>query len=223
MTPATAPRRHGKNLANGMIKVAAILLVAGRSTRFAATSETTQTKLAASLAGKPLARYAAEAAVASSARPVIAVSGHARTDVEAALSGLPLQWVHNARFAEGLASSLQSGLAVAPDDVDGVLILLGDMPAVTPALIDRLIGAFAAKPDVLAVAPVHAGQRGNPILLARGLFAAVAKLDGDIGARRVIDALPSEQILEIPVGGAETRLDVDTRDALAAMAQAFKF
>jgi molybdenum cofactor cytidylyltransferase len=206
-----------------MIKVAAILLVAGRSTRFAATSETLQTKLAASLAGKPLARYAAEAAVASSARPVIAVSGHARADVEAALAGLPLQWVHNADFANGLASSLQRGLSAMPNDVDGAVILLGDMPAVTPGLIDRLIAAFETKPDALAVAPVRVGQRGNPILLARELFGAVAKLDGDIGARRLIDALPPERILEVPVEGSETHLDIDTREALAEATRTLKF
>jgi molybdenum cofactor cytidylyltransferase len=206
-----------------MIKVAAILLVAGRSTRFAATSDPLQTKLAASLAGKPLARYAAEAAVASAARPVIAVSGHARANVETALAGLPLQWVHNADFANGLASSLQRGLEAMPNDVDGAVILLGDMPAVTPGLIDRLIEAFETKPDAFAVAPVQVGQRGNPILLARELFAAVAKLEGDIGARRLIDALPRERIVEVPVDGAETRLDIDTREALAAATRTLKF
>lgn len=206
-----------------MIKVAAILLVAGRSTRFSAAPEAAQTKLVAPLAGKPLARYAAEAALASSADPVIAVTGHARADVEAALEGLALRWVHNARFADGLASSLQHGLAAAPDDVDGAVILLGDMPAVTPGLIDQLIAAFKAKPDALAVAPVHDGQRGNPILLARELFAAVAGLDGDIGARRLLDASPRERILEIPVEGFETRLDIDTREALTAATRTLKF
>lgn len=182
-----------------------------------------QTKLATSLGGKPLARYAAEAAVASSARPVIAVSGYAHADVEAALEGLPLQWVHNAAFANGLASSLQSGLAALSDDIDGVVVLLGDMPAVTPDLIDRLIAAFERKPTALAVAPVQAGQRGNPILLARDLFAGVARLEGDIGARRLLDALPSDRILEISVEGAGTRLDVDTREALAAATRTLKF
>jgi molybdenum cofactor cytidylyltransferase len=209
-------------MANVMIKVAAVLLTAGCSTRFAATGEKAQTKLTASLAGKPLARYAAEAALASSARPVIAVTGHARADVEAALEGLPLQWVHNARFADGLASSLQSGLAAAPDDVGGAVILLGDMPAVTPGLIDRLIVAFARRPDVLAVAPVQRDRRGNPILLARALFPAVATLEGDIGARRLLDDLPPERILEIPADALETALDIDTADALASAARILK-
>jgi molybdenum cofactor cytidylyltransferase len=224
MKRATAPLRRGKELTNMTVKIAAIVLAAGRSTRFSPmNNDGAQTKLAVSLAGKPLVRHAAEAALASSARPVIVVTGHARADVEGALAGLPVLFTHNERFATGLASSLQIGLAAAPAEAEGVVVLLGDMPAVTPDLVDRLVAGFASQPDALAAAPVQQGRRGNPILLARGIFAAIASLEGDVGARRLLDALPRDRMLEVPVDGFAADLDIDTREALEAATRVLKF
>lgn len=199
-----------------MVKIAAILLAAGRSARFAAAGGEEGTKLAALVAGKPLARYAAEAALAASARPVVVVTGHARDAVEAALRGLPLRFVHNPAFASGLASSLKAGLAALPADIEGAVVLLADMPAVAPALIDRLVAAYAAAPGALAAIPLAEGRRGNPVLLARALFPAMAALEGDEGARRLLAGLPSERVIEIAAADDGATLDVDTPDALAA-------
>jgi len=199
-----------------MVKIAAILLAAGRSARFAAAGGQEATKLAALVAGKPLARYAAEAALASSARPVVIVTGHARDAVEAALRGLPLRFVHNPAFASGLASSLKAGLAALPGEIGGAVVLLADMPAVAPALIDRLAAALAAAPEALAAIPVAEGRRGNPVLLARALFPAMAALEGDEGARRLLAGLPPGRVIEIPAGDDGATLDVDTPEALAA-------
>jgi molybdenum cofactor cytidylyltransferase len=168
-----------------MPEIAAILLAAGSASRYRAAGGKTS-KLVADLAGKPLARHAAEAALGSKARPIIVVTGYDRPAIEKALAGLPLQFTHNADYANGLASSLKVGVVALPAGIDGALILLGDMPAVTPALIDRLIAAFAERPDALAAAPVSAGRRGNPVLLSRALFAAIAKLEGDEGARKLL-------------------------------------
>ena len=205
-----------------MVKIAAIVLAAGRSTRFAAAGGTGATKLTAPLAGKPLARYAAEAALASSARPIVVVTGHARSAVEAALRGLSLQFAHNPDFAAGLSTSLRTGLAALPEDAAGAVVLLADMPAVRPSLIDQLIAAFAKQPSALAAAPTQDGRRGNPILLARALIPAVADIQGDEGARRLLAVLPPGRLLEVPVDDKSVNLDIDTPDALAAAAPLLK-
>ena len=106
-------------------RIAAVILAAGRSTRMGGPN-----KLLAEIGGKPLVRIAAEEALASRARPVIVVTGHQRDKVEAALEGLDVQRVHNPDFAEGLSTSLKAGLAAVPDDVDGAIVCLGDMPQV---------------------------------------------------------------------------------------------
>ena len=205
-----------------MAEIAAIVLAAGASSRFRAAGGGDSTKLVAPLAGRPLVRHAVEAALASHARPILVVTGHDRAAVEAALEGLALQFAHNGAYAQGLASSLKTGVAALPGDVAGALILLGDMPAVTPALIDRLIAAFDQRPDALAAAPMRDGRRGNPVLLSRALFPAIAKLNGDEGARMLLDNAGSGRMIEVDVSGIGSVLDVDTPQSLAEARRALE-
>ena len=83
------------------MSVAAIVLAAGRGARFGAAPG----KLLAHYRGRPLARHAVEAALASKASKTIVVTGHARGDVEQVLAGLPVNFAHNPDFASGVASS----------------------------------------------------------------------------------------------------------------------
>ena len=167
-----------------MIEVGAIVLAAGRATRFGAAPD--DSKVVAILDGKPLVRHVVDAALASRARPLVVVTGQAARRVAHALEGAaPLVVVHNRDFALGMAGSLRAGLAALPPAVDGALVLLADMPRVSPRTLDTLIEAFAhERPD--AVVPSHDGRRGNPVLLGRTLFPAVEALQGDEGARRLL-------------------------------------
>ena len=192
------------------------MLAAGQSSRFRAGGGLATTKIVEELGGKPIVRMATEAALASRARPVIVVTGHARSPVEAALAGLEVEWAHNPEFSSGLASSLRVGLSAMPAEVAGALILLGDMPWIEAGLIDALIAGFLADPRALAAAPSHGGRRGNPVLLGRGLFAAGMRLEGDEGARRLIGSLGAGELVEIEASGAGVIADIDTPADLAA-------
>lgn len=191
--------------------VAAVILAAGTSSRFRAADASVPTKLVADLDGLPLVRRVAVAALASRARPVLVVTGHAAAEVRKALSELDVAIAHNARYLEGLSSSLKAGLAALPADSAGALILLGDMPGIGPSLLDRLIDDFALAPGFDAVVPVRAGRRGNPALLGRALFDAAANLSGDEGARGL---LRDARVLEIEVAEDGVAIDVDDPEML---------
>jgi molybdenum cofactor cytidylyltransferase len=188
--------------------IAAVILAAGRSTRMGGSN-----KLLAEIGGRPLVRIVAEAALASQARPVIVVTGHQRDKVEAALLGLDVQRVHNPNFAEGLSTSVKTGLAAVPADADGAIVCLGDMPQVSAALIDKLIAAFDAERGALVVVPVIDGQRGNPVVWARRFFPELAALEGDVGARHLIGRYP-EAVAEVALTDTAALIDVDTPEAL---------
>jgi molybdenum cofactor cytidylyltransferase len=198
-----------------MTEIAAIILAAGRSTRFAGDQPGT-TKLIAELHGRPLVRHVADAALASTARPLIVVTGHARDLVQDALAGLPLTFIHNKAYATGLASSLRIGIAAVPPAVSGAIILLGDMPLVAADLIDQLVRRFEQSSEAGAIVPVTKGGRGNPVLLARSLFPAVAQLAGDEGARRLLQQ-PDIHVVEIAVSDAAAGADIDTPEALETL------
>ncbi len=211
MEIVTRPQPRDEPIAAGGRSIAAIVLAAGRSTRMGGPN-----KLVAEIAGKPLVRIAAEEALASRAKPVIVVTGHQRERVEAALAGLPLKLVHNPDFADGLATSVRSGIAAVPAGADGAVICLGDMPQVNAGLINRLIDAFDPEQGALGVVPTIEGKRGNPVLWSRRFFPDLMTIEGDIGARRLIGRY-GEAVIEVPVSGKAAFTDIDTQEALAGL------
>jgi molybdenum cofactor cytidylyltransferase len=202
------PRQDGQPAGR---RVAAVVLAAGRSTRMGGPN-----KLLAEIGGRPLVRIAVEQALASRARPVVVVTGHQRSEVEAALKGLPVTFTHNPDYAQGLSTSLKAGIAALPAEVDGAIVCLGDMPQVDAALIDRLITAFDPEKGALVVVPTIAGKRGNPVVWSRRFFGDLGQLEGDVGARHLIGSYP-EAVVEVPLTGRAALIDVDTPDALRAV------
>jgi len=161
-------------------------------------------------------RIAAEEALASGARPVIVVAGHQRGEVEKALAGLPVQIVYNPDFAEGLGTSLRTGIAAVPADAEGAIVCLGDMPQVDAGLIDRLIAAFDPDRGALVVMPTFEGKRGNPVLWSRRFFPDLMAIEGDVGARHLIGRY-GEAVAEVPLEGKAALVDVDTPEALTGV------
>jgi molybdenum cofactor cytidylyltransferase len=192
-------------------KVAGLVLAAGRSTRMGGPN-----KLTEEINGRPLVRIATEQVLASRAKPVIVVTGHQRERVEHALAGLPVTFVHNPNFAEGLSTSLKTGIAAISADADGAIVCLGDMPQVSAALIDRLIGAFDPARGALVVIPTLDGKRGNPVLWSRRFFPDLLAVEGDVGARHLIAGY-AEAVAEVPVDDQAALTDVDTPEALIAV------
>jgi molybdenum cofactor cytidylyltransferase len=190
-------------------KIAAIVLAAGLSSRMG------RNKLLAELNGKPLLRHAVEAASKSSADPVIVVTGNEGEKVAAALAGLKVETVVNHDYANGLSTSLKAGIAALPADYDGTLVLLGDMPGVTSALLDRMIAAFSPADGRAICVATHGGKRGNPVLWARRFFPEILALEGDSGAKPLI-AANGELVCEVEAADDGPLADIDTPQALAA-------
>jgi molybdenum cofactor cytidylyltransferase len=199
----------GGNSVAEISNIAAIVLAAGRSTRMGSN------KLIADVGGKPMVRRVAEAALSSAASPVLVVTGHHEADVRMALSGLDVAFVHNPHFAQGLSTSLKAGIAAAPANVAGAMVLLGDMPQIAPGHLDQLIAAFRDGAGAVIV-PVHAGKRGNPVLWPRAFFPAMLGLEGDAGAKRLL-AANAVRVREVDLGTNAIFLDVDTAEALAQL------
>jgi molybdenum cofactor cytidylyltransferase len=192
-------------------RVAAIVLAAGRSTRMGA-----QNKLLADVGGTPMVRRVVETAVASRARPVLVVTGHMAAEVGAALAGLDVTLVANPDYATGLASSLKAGIRAVPAACAGALVLLGDMPRITPEHLDRLIDAFIADNGMVIVAPTHHGKRGNPIIWPPAFFPDLLQLEGDIGARSLLIE-HARQVEEVELDNLGIFADIDTPEELARM------
>ncbi len=191
--------------------IAAVVLAAGRSTRMGAVN-----KMLAEIGGKPLVRIATEQALASRAKPVIVVTGHECERVEQALAGLPVRFVHNPAYADGLAGSVKTGIGAVPAESDGAIVCLGDMPQVDSGLIDKLLAAFDPERGALVVVPSIDGRRGNPVVWARRFFNDLMTITGDIGARHLIGQY-AEAVVEVPLAGEAALTDVDTPESFSAV------
>lgn len=191
------------------MSIGAIVLAAGRSSRMGAA------KQLALIDGEPMLRRTVEAVIGSGLTPVVVVTGHESEHVGAALKGLSVTLVRNPDYARGLSTSLKAGLEALPDDLDGALIALGDMPRVTAEDIAALAAAFDPAEGRAIVVPVHAGKRGNPVLWAQAFFPEIKALSGDTGAKAII-AANAEAVFEVERGpGVLT--DVDTPADLRAV------
>jgi CTP:molybdopterin cytidylyltransferase MocA/xanthine/CO dehydrogenase XdhC/CoxF family maturation factor len=190
-------------------RIAGVVLAAGTSSRMG------KNKLAIPIDGKPLVRHAVEAALTAALDPVIVVIGHEPAAIRDALGGLPVHFVQNDAFADGLSTSLRTGIKAVPPSCDGAMIILGDMPDISPELIDRAVAAFdPAQSRTICVATAQ-GERGHPVLWGRQFFSSIEHLQGDTGARNLM-ALHADQVYEVEAGDGAPLTDIDTPESLAA-------
>ena len=168
----------------------------------------------------PMVRASVARALAAGLGRTVVVTGHEADGVGAALDGIDVELVHNPAADAGMASSLVRGLSalLTPPEraVDAVIVHLADMPNVASGTLRALAAAWAAHPEARAVVPVHAGRRGNPVLLDAARFDDVLALEGDVGARRLLER-DAGSVLELAVDDPGTLVDHDTPQALAAL------
>jgi molybdenum cofactor cytidylyltransferase len=205
-----SPRESKRALPQKAPEIAAIVLAAGRSSRMGSN------KLLADIDGRPMVRRTVEAVLASEARPVIIVIGHEGDKVRSALAGLDVTFVFNPEHLQGLATSLRVGIGSVAMETDGALVCLADMPLVAPGEINKLISAFNRVERRTIIVPVHGGKRGNPILWGREHFTEISRLDGDHGARALLDLHP-EEVTEVVMRSDAVLADFDTPESLARL------
>lgn len=189
--------------------VAAVVLAAGRSSRMGFD------KLTAVLWGVPVVGHAVDAALASRAAPVVVVVGARDEPVRAALAGRRVCFVHNSDAAAGLATSLRAGIGALSENTRAAIVCLGDMPCIRSDHIDALIDAHGRSPSSICV-PVHGGTRGNPVLWPACYFAELARLEGDVGGRHVLER-HAQDVCAVPTADDAILIDVDTPETLDAL------
>ena len=208
--PQTAP---------GSRRIAALVLAAGRSSRFEGGH-----KLLADTGGTPLIAGVMTALSQSDAASIILVTAPDGQPIVAAAG--PGRWrgVVNDAAQEGLASSIRAGLraleaeqtsAAGEPSLAGVLIVLADMPGVTAELANALIALSAAHDHSAIVFPAGPdGQQGHPVVWPRALFPELMKLSGDQGAKALLRS-HRDAVVTLAVTDASAFLDIDTRQDLA--------
>ena len=188
-------------------RIAAVVLAAGQSRRMGSAN-----KLLAEVDGAAMLQRALEAARASQAASVLVVTGHERERHRGGGSMRRRSTIPTLRT--GFRPRLPQALRRCPRMLTALWFLLGDMPFVSAAHIDRLIAAFNPLEGRSICVPTFNGKRGNPVLWGRELFAEIGGVSGDVGAKHLIGA-NGDLLVEVPMPDAGVLRDVDTPDSLA--------
>lgn len=164
------------------MKIGAIILAAGGSTRFHAK----QHKLLVKIDGKSVIRTTVEKALQSDFQPVIVVVGAKAEYITAEIHDLPIIIVQNADWLQGQSTSLKCGIWTIPPEVESVCILLADQPLISRDTLHCLSLHQESYPDEI-IAPLYHGKRGNPVLFPRKFFPDLLdRISGDSGGREII-------------------------------------
>jgi molybdenum cofactor cytidylyltransferase len=208
------PREGSAAAAPRAPSIGAIVLAAGQSRRMGSVN-----KLLETVGDAPMVRRVVQNVLASDVAETVVVLGHEAERVREALAGLDVRFVVNADYAQGLSTSLKAGLEALAESRDGAIVCLGDMPLVAPRHVDRLIAAFDPVEGRGICVPVVEGKRGNPVLWARGYFAEMMEVQGDVGARHLLGQF-ADDVCEVDMGDRAVMTDIDTPEALKAVIEA---
>ncbi len=189
---------------------AVIILAAGRSARLG------RPKQLLPYQGKSLLVHAVDIAKDSEAGPVIVVLGAGASELEKLIDEKNLHIVENKEWQEGIASSIRCGLNTLKRVAllsDAVILMVCDQPHIDTTIINELIDT-QKKTGKPIVASRYGNTTGTPVLFFKSLFAELLELEGDKGAKKLIDKYPAElATISFPLG----EIDIDTEEDYQAL------
>lgn len=118
---------------------------------------------------------------------VVVVLGRAAEEVRERVDFGDARVVENPIFGEGCSSSYRAGIGALDAGSTAVMIILGDLPGITPEIINQLAGAWREQEAPIALCS-YEGRRGHPMIFARSMFAQLVDLHGDKAAWKLVDA-----------------------------------
>ncbi|MFO7172639.1 MAG: nucleotidyltransferase family protein [Bacillota bacterium] len=202
-------------------EAAALVLAGGAGRRFGAN------KLLHPWAGSTVLEASLRAPLRAGLKEVVVVTGAYHQELAPLLARYPVRVVPNPEWPEGMASSLRAGIRALVEEeapaagaalaggepgvgrqVPGaVVVCLGDMPFLPPAVVTELVRAWA-RTRAPVVAPVVGGARRNPVLFDRALLPLLRQVRGDEGGRSVVQRY-REAMVQVPFSEEGWFRDVD--------------
>ena len=208
---------HANGSSSNKNEVAAVVLAAGAARRFGKPKQLERWPST----GPTLLEYALLNAQACATSEIIVVTGNAAEQVTELCQNFSVTHLHptlkiitvyNPRWAEGQGFSVATGVQRLEESVAAAIFFLADQPRLAMSTGQALVATFhntSTEWERSIIFPIFSAKRGNPVLFGRAHFAALARLEGDVGGRAVVKANP-ECVHEIEVNDPAIHEDIDT-------------
>jgi nicotine blue oxidoreductase len=197
-----------------MSGVSAIVLAAGSGSRFGGG------KLLASFGGRPLIAATLSGLRGAPVDEIIVVVGAEGERLRSITAAYENRIIENPDWAEGMSTSVRTGLRACTPDARAAVVCLADQPLVGAVAAERLVEAFEQGATV-AVA-TYGGEMRNPVLFARGVWPLLLReMSGDRGARAFLKH-HREIVTEVSCDDVADPADVDTVEDLRRLERNLK-
>jgi molybdenum cofactor cytidylyltransferase len=193
---------HDSRATTGAARIAAVVLAAGFSSRMGTPKPLL-----------PLGPSTAIERVVSSLRAagvaqVVVVTGHEAEAVAPVLERLGVARAHNAGYESGMFSSVRTGIAALPEDIDVFFVLPVDCPLVTPRVIRLLLDHFQRCGRGI-IYPTCFGHRGHPPLLSARYVRPLLEAGEDSNLQAFLASHAADET-EVDVRDLTVLMDMDT-------------
>ena len=184
--------------------ISAILLAAGQSQRM-----NYENKLTKEIQGIALIKHSVKNILFSSIDELIIVTGHQKEIIEKLIDkNEKIKFIFNKNFKTGMASSIKTGIKSLSNKTNFFFICLGDMPLVSQNTYNLLI---KHKDNSEIIVPNYKGRQGNPILFAKSMIDQIMTIEGDVGAKKILNKF-QDRILNIKIDDISVTKDFNTKD-----------
>ncbi len=187
------------------MNISATILAAGSSQRMG------DNKLLLPFQDDTLINVVCKTIIDSYLKPVFVVTGFENKKVVESLPKSIDKIVYNEDWSRGMATSINKAISSLPNNIDGNMIVLGDMPLVTVKTINKLHQVFLNNNGNKIIYADYLGKQANPVIFPRKFFDEILHLNGDKGCKKIIYKNRKSSI-GVPIDSSEVIFDCDTKD-----------
>tara|TARA_B100000131_G_C18113517_1_gene610470 strand:- start:2365 stop:2967 length:603 start_codon:yes stop_codon:yes gene_type:complete len=187
------------------LNISATILAAGSSQRMG------DNKLLLPFQDDTLINVVCKTIIDSYLKPVFVVTGFENKKVVESLPKSIDKIVYNEDWSRGMATSINKAISSLPNNIDGNMIVLGDMPLVTVKTINKLHQVFLNNNGNKIIYADYLGKQANPVIFPRKFFDEILHLNGDKGCKKIIYKNRKSSI-GVPIDSSEVIFDCDTKD-----------
>ena len=187
------------------MNISATILAAGSSQRMG------DNKLLLPFQDNTLINVVCKTIIDSYLKPVFVVTGFENKKVLESLPKSIDKIVYNEEWSRGMATSINKAISSLPNNIDGNMIVLGDMPLVTVKTINKLHQVFLNNNGNKIIYADYLGEQANPVIFPRKFFDEILHLNGDKGCKKIIYKNRKNSI-GVPIDSSEVIFDCDTKD-----------